>query len=379
MKKLNSAIAGFFVLFILTTACKKEMKPGGLPSLENNTMAAKPKPAAPATKSLFYKGLLNPRGLKFGPDGALYVAEAGPGGTQSTVGICPQIQVAPPLGPFLGSRTGGRVSRIDMAGNRTTITDQLPSSVDALQPNPSIMGPADVAFIGQTLYILMAGAGCSHGVSDFPNSIVRINSNNSTTVIADLGKWLLQNPTAAPADDFEPEGVWYSMVTKGNEFYTVDPNQGMFVKVGLDGTITKIADISASEGHIVPTALAYKGNYYLGNLGTFPITGQSVVLKITPSGNIQEVASGFSAILGLVIDQQSRIYVLEMTSGAPFPSPGAGRIVRINQNGSKELITDGLSFPTAMTMGADGNLYVSNFGLGAPPGFGEIVKVTLNN
>jgi hypothetical protein len=30
-----------------------------------------------------------------------------------------------------------------------------------------------------------------------------------------------------------------------------------------------------------------------------------------------------------------------------------------------------------MTVGPDGNLYVSNNGFGAPPGAGEIVKVTL--
>jgi hypothetical protein len=378
MKKFNSAIAGIFALFILVTACKKEMKPGGLPSLEDNNVAAKQKPAPAATQTLFYKGLTNPRGLKFGPDGALYVAEAGPGGTQTTANICPLIQVAPPVGPFKGSQTGGGVSRIDMAGNRTVITNQLPSSNDALVP-PGAMGPSDVAFMGETLYVLMAGAGCSHGVSNFPNALLRVNPDHSTSVVADLGAWLLANPTTAPAPDFEPEGVWYSMVAKGDKFYTIEPNQGMFVEVGLDGSINKIADISAEKGHIVPTALTYKGNYYVGNLGTFPIEGKSVVMKITPSGNIQEIASGFSAILGIAIDQQSRIYVLEMTSGAMFPSPGRGRIVRINQNGSKEEITSGLSFPTAMTMGPDGNIYVSNFGFGGPPGFGEIVKVTLNN
>src|SRR5690348_13020345 len=51
-----------------------------------------------AEVSVFASGLDNPRGLKFGPDGSLYVAEGGSGGTTSTVGQCDQVPA--PVGPY---------------------------------------------------------------------------------------------------------------------------------------------------------------------------------------------------------------------------------------------------------------------------------------
>src|SRR5215469_8409181 len=60
--------------------------------------------AQSANVSVFATGFNNPRGLKFGPDGYLYVAEGGAGGAMSTVGLCEQA-VGLPTGP--GPYTGG--------------------------------------------------------------------------------------------------------------------------------------------------------------------------------------------------------------------------------------------------------------------------------
>ena len=47
--------------------------------------------ASTSNQTVIARGLQAPRGLKFGPDGMLYVAEAGTGGTNSTKGLCPQV------------------------------------------------------------------------------------------------------------------------------------------------------------------------------------------------------------------------------------------------------------------------------------------------
>jgi hypothetical protein len=57
------------------------------------------------------------------------------------------------------------------------------------------------------------------------------------------------------------------------------------------GKISRIADISASQGHVVPTALAlHDGAFYLGNLGTFPITtGAERLFRIERDGDVRIV------------------------------------------------------------------------------------------
>src|SRR2546421_8846345 len=118
-----------------------------------------------ANASIFARGLIAPRGLKFGPDGFLYVAESGVGGTTKATGQ----QVPPPVGPYTGGMTA-RISKISPAGVRTTVVDGLPSTLTSKAIGSQPGGVGDVAFVKGTLYALLFGGGASHGNPAMPNS-----------------------------------------------------------------------------------------------------------------------------------------------------------------------------------------------------------------
>jgi len=375
---------GSFVVVVMLIAlplmflsCEKEpttTEPSATASSTTGTLQA---PLAKTGDwSVFAAGLNNPRGLKFGPDGDLYVAEGGLGGTNPSQGQCDQ--VIGPVGPYTWGMNS-RISKISPAGTRTTVVDFLPSSQTQPIPTPLVSGVADVAFVGNTLYAIFAGAGCSHGFPNVPNGIIRVNANGSWDLIADLSAYQQANHVAQPEEeDFEPDGTWYSMENVRGDLYAVEPNHGEMVRVTTSGQVSRVIDFSAKYGHIVPTAMTYHGNFFVGNLRTFPVVaGSSNIYKVTPSGQSQVWATGFTTVVGVAIDQQRRIYVLENTSvSAPGPVPGTGRIVRVLDSGKKEVIATGLTVPTAMTFGPDGKLYVSNIGFGPGAlGGGQIVRV----
>ena len=350
-------------------------------ALPPSAAAARPtviRGSATPTVTIYATGFNNPRGLKFGPDGMLYVAEGGVGGTDSTDGQC--TQVIPPIGPYTGTSTGSQISRVE-TGVRVTFNDKFPSSQTSDLTGNLVSGVSDIAWVGGTMYALTAGGGCSHGVLGHPNGIYRVNGNDTPTLVANLSAFYQSHPVANPEeDDFEPDGTPYSMIASGGSLYVVEPNHGELDRVSTGGSISRVVDISATQGHIVPTAIAQRGVFYIGNLGTFPIVpGTQKILQVTPGGQVRTVATGLTTVLGVAFDSRARMYVLENTVTAGEPAPGQGDIVRFTGTKRETLVT-GLTLPTAMTFGPDGALYVSNVGFGPPPiGLGQVLRIRIDD
>jgi hypothetical protein len=188
------------------------------------------------------------------------------------------------------------------------------------------------------------------------------------------------------------------MVEYHSRLYAVEPNHGQVISIGGPNDIYTALDVSASQGHIVPTAIAERdGDFLLGNLNQFPIEpNYARILTLSRSEcsrafipglqdeggprSLHVVASkaGFTTVVGAEFGPDGLLYVLELSDFADtHPDPGNGKVVRIRYDGTIEDVATGLSVPSAMTFGPDGKLYVSNWGA-AGPGMGQIVKITIH-
>jgi hypothetical protein len=335
-----------------------------------------------ARVSVVASGLNNPRGLAFGPDGALYVAEGGTGGTASTAGQC--AQVVPPIGPYTGGFTAS-ISRISRHGIRTVVASGLPSSQTSKGSGGLVSGVGDVAFgPGGRLFALISGAGCSHGLKGTSNQIVWVRPDGSVAPVANLSAFLKAHPVANPdAADFEPDGTWYSFVAAGRAFYAVEPNHQELDKITGDGQVHRVIDFSrffpGNTDWRGPTAMtSHGGSLYIGTLTLFPVKlGAAEVVRVNPvTGRFSVFAAHLTTVLGLVFGTDGALYVLEMSVRTNGPAPATGEVVKVD-GGHQMTIARGLNFPTAMTLGPDGNLYVSVNGFGGPPGAGQILKITI--
>jgi plastocyanin len=323
--------------------------------------------------SIVAAGLVNPRGFAWGGGRTLYVAEAGTGGT--TPG---KPETPPPLGPLMGGKTA-RVSWI-ADGCPANAATGLASETTA---TGEVSGAADVAILDDTLYVLIAGGGAAHGNPDTPDGVYSIGGNGKSTLVADLGRWLRDNPVAkVPAADYDPDGSFFDLAPApdGKALWVVEANSQQLLRVTPAGKIGRVADLSGDNQ--VPTTVVAgpDGAVYVGYLSGVPYPdGSAKVVQIEPDGSAKEVWTGLTTVTGLAIDKDGALLALEMSTGdtktPPYLVEHSGKIVRQTGPDSSEEVATGLNLPTHLETGPDGALYVASPAIGANDGSGAIVRI----
>ena len=351
------------------------------------------------------QGLNDPRGLAFGPGGALYVAEAG-----TTVGAFvpppPPDPVEPPtrtrcevywpVGPKTPGYTG-RVTRIGHHGYKQVVVVDLPSTAANRLIGGDRMGAAAVGFRGGRLYVMVNGGGCAEGHPSEPNGLYRALGNDAWTPRVDLSAFIRATEDAkSPLDgDFEPDGTWFNLVRAFGAFYTTEPNHGLLVRIDDDGTASLVVDLIAAvraqdgDGDYTYAALTQRGKYfYVGTLGRIDQGFAGAIYRVSRDGSeVKRVASGLHGVLGVAFDDRGRMYALETTAAGvdpPLSDPTVGRLVRIERDGSLTPLVTGLAFPSALAAGPDGAFYVSNCGYhcddlesGESLGAGQVLRIAI--
>jgi hypothetical protein len=343
----------------------------------------------PAGTESFVAGLNNPRGLRFGADGALYIAEAGAGGDQ----YC----VKGPEGDEVCYGDTGSVARVTPDGALERIITGLGSSGNK-GTGMNATGPHGVAFAGGDLYLVtgLAGDPASRknlGAIGGDLGMLFKFANGQRSSVADVSAYEASaNPDGGQIDS-NPFAI--EALTDGS-FAVSDAGANAVFRVAVDGTISTLAvfparDVTMPDGskgkmQAVPTGLAIgpDGRLYVGQLTGFPFPagGANVYALPVDGGEPQVFASGFTNIIGIAFGPGQSLYVLEMTKGGMAninpqdPTTLEGQLTRIAPDGSKRVLAGaGTVMPTAVAIGPDKMIYLAN--MGAMAGAASVVRMPL--
>jgi hypothetical protein len=328
-------------------------------------------------------GLDNPRGITFGTDGALYVAEAGRGGA----GPC----FPGPEGEACFGESGA-ISRITHTGAHRVVTG-LPSL--AAPNGRNAIGPSDVSARGPLHFTVGLGANPALRAQLPPLGQQALgwllrDKRHGWRQVADIAGF---EATANP-DGREPDSNPQSLLETHHGFLVADAGGNSLVRVGWNGQVSTVAVFpdqlvdappflglptgTQIPSQAVPTSVVRgpDGAYYVGTLTGFPFApGSARVFRVVPGKEPTVYAGGFTNVIDLAFGQDGKLYVLEIAHNGLLSGDETGALIRVGRDGKQKIVASaGLTAPGGLAIKGR-SAYVSNCGTCA--GDGTVVRIPL--
>lgn len=359
-------------LLVVLSACADS--PVG-PAAANHPVALD---AGVAAISVAMSNLNSPRGMAWGPEGGLYVVEAG---LPVATTICATVA----RGQNCYSGTGS-VSRL-WKGEQERVATGLPSAYNPTLTD--IIGPQDIAFQGRGGGYVTIGWGGDPAaraqlgaLGDLLGTLIALEPSGQWRLKADVAAFEgAQNPAGGPVDAnpygllAEP-GVRFVVDAGGNSLLEVRPN-------GSISLVAAFAPIPVPAGPFnppfafsdaVPTAVARgpDGALYVSTLTGAPfLPGAAAIYRVVPGQSPQLYAGGFTQITDFAWAPDGSLYVVQHASAPFFGGPGA--LIHVAPDGTRTVLTTALQNATGVLVGREGAVYVSHkvHAVGA----GEVLKI----
>lgn len=325
-------------------------------------------------------GLHSPRGLSFGWDGSLFVAEAGDDGGGGAI-----IQISDP---------SGRHPRV------RTVTSDLPT----IGGDGEFLGVEDlVVFGGGPFFELLAitGPAPQEAMQSFFGSLLLVDSRSHVQQLVNVGKfdfdWTNAHKDLVP-DQF-PDANPYSVLFSRGHLYVIDAGANTLDEVLLDGSIHILAFFpNETISDAVPTCACEgpDGALYVGTLALVDsvLIGPSAkVYRVEPrKANLAQPwntpmtvwASGLYPMDGCAFGRDGNFYASQLFTNpahdfdAVFGDPH-GDVVKIpfrNPTTHTFLTNGALSLAGGVAVGDDGSVFVSSGTAHVAPGGGSVVRIS---
>jgi hypothetical protein len=341
-------------------------------------------------------GLSNPHGIAFGPDGKLYVAEAGRGGS----GPC----IPGPEGGDSCYGATGAITRVNVrSGKSRQIVSRLPSLAPQTgdAPGSDGLGPNDVSFRGRTAYFTI-GLGSNPAARDQLGragrrfaGLYRIGRKGRVRRVVDLGAYEARNDPDKGRPTAEVDTNPFSVDASGTgRILVTDAGGNALLRVSPSGRVRTVAVFpfgrtvappflglppgTEVDYQPVPTGVvrAPGGAAYVGQLTGFPFpVGAANLFHVSGDGELAVHASGFTNVVDIARSSDGDLYALQIATAGLAGEPSAGKLLRVAADGTQtELAAGTLEHPTGIAVAKNGDVYVAN--RGGSPDNAQIVRIS---